>query len=150
MASLGLGILRRFLENAANAYFQRHLELLTKSLLDLVDEGIVKEADVDSFNLPLYTPCKEEELQVFVMEANCSSREELLGSKEIWVQKGKKFANASRAIFEPIICSHFGDAVIDKLYTRFATPAANAITYSMDHKTLNIVVSLTRSIFINK
>ncbi|KAG4180677.1 hypothetical protein ERO13_A10G179000v2 [Gossypium hirsutum] len=137
------------------------LELLTKSLLDLVDEGVVKEADVDSFNLPLYTPCKEEvaeiieregsfeikELQVFVVEANCSSREELLGSKDIWVQKGKKFANASRAVFEPIICSHFGDAIIDKLYTRFATLAANAITYSMDHKTLNIVVSLTKKDF---
>ncbi|TYJ15644.1 hypothetical protein E1A91_A10G197200v1 [Gossypium mustelinum] len=123
--------------------------------------GVVKEADVDSFNLPLYTPCKEEvaeiieregsfeikELQVFVVEANCSSREELLGSKDIWVQKGKKFANASRAVFEPIICSHFGDAIIDKLYTRFATLAANAITYSMDHKTLNIVVSLTKKDF---
>ncbi|KAL1149717.1 hypothetical protein V6Z11_A10G209300 [Gossypium hirsutum] len=129
--------------------------------LHWLSKGVVKEADVDSFNLPLYTPCKEEvaeiieregsfeikELQVFVVEANCSSREELLGSKDIWVQKGKKFANASRAVFEPIICSHFGDAIIDKLYTRFATLAANAITYSMDHKTLNIVVSLTKKDF---
>ncbi|KAI9165290.1 hypothetical protein LWI28_011124 [Acer negundo] len=35
-------------------------ELLTKSFLELVDEGLVEATKVDSFNLPYYTPCEEE------------------------------------------------------------------------------------------
>ncbi|KAE8683486.1 hypothetical protein F3Y22_tig00111207pilonHSYRG00115 [Hibiscus syriacus] len=35
-------------------------ELVAKSLLDLVAQGLVEERDVDSFNLPFYTPCKKE------------------------------------------------------------------------------------------
>ncbi|XVE86050.1 hypothetical protein DITRI_Ditri18aG0005200 [Diplodiscus trichospermus] len=118
-------------------------DVLAQSLLDLVQEGLVKVADVDSFNVPRYTPCKEEigefvekegsfdinELQVFQADSSLG-RDELLGSNKdlgfnnFYVKMGESIAKGVRAISEPILCSHFGDAIIDKLFTRFATNMA--------------------------
>ncbi|KAB2010027.1 hypothetical protein ES319_D10G207800v1 [Gossypium barbadense] len=138
-------------------------DLLSKSLLDLVVEGVVKEADVDSFNVPHYTPCKGEiaeiveregsfdikRLQVF--DANLSavlSREEQLHNQDldfnVYLEMGKKTANGVRAISEPLLSSHFGDAVIDKLFKRFATHVADDLSNSKFHKLTTIVVSLTK------
>ncbi|KAA3481247.1 salicylate/benzoate carboxyl methyltransferase-like [Gossypium australe] len=124
------------------------------------DYGVVKEADVDSFNLPYYTPCREEiaeiveregsfdikRLQVF--EANGSpvlSREEQLHNQDldfnVYLEMRKKTANGVRAISEPLLCSYFGDAVVDKLFTRFATHVAGGLSNSKFH---TIVVSLTK------
>ncbi|MFQ6646430.1 hypothetical protein Gotur_020027 [Gossypium turneri] len=138
-------------------------DLLSKSLLDLVVEGVVKEADVDSFNVPHYTPCKEEiaeivekegsfdikRLQVF--EANPSavlSTEEKLHNQDldfnVYLEMGKKTANGVRAISEPLLSSHFGDAVIDKLFKRYATHVADGLSNSKFHKLTTFVVSLTK------
>ncbi|KAK8276589.1 hypothetical protein V6Z11_D10G210100 [Gossypium hirsutum] len=144
-------------------------ELLSKSLLDLVTEGVVKEADMDSFNLPYYTSCyytkrglqrhflRQEiaeiveregsfdikRLQVF--EANHSavlSREEELHNQDldfsVYLEMGKKTANGVRAISEPLLSSHFGDAVIDKLFKRYATHVADGLMLT------TTVVSLTK------
>ncbi|KAB2010033.1 hypothetical protein ES319_D10G208300v1 [Gossypium barbadense] len=138
-------------------------DLLSKSLLDLVVEGVVKEADVDSFNLPHYTPCKEEiaeiveregsfdikRLQVF--EANPSavlSREEQLHNQDldfnVYLEMGKKTANSVRAISEPLLCSHFGDAIMDNLFRRLASHAADGFSNSKSDKVITIEVSLTK------
>ncbi|KAK8671286.1 hypothetical protein V6N13_037884 [Hibiscus sabdariffa] len=136
--------------------------IIAKSLLDLVAQGVIKEADVDSFNLPLYSPCKEEiaeivekegsfeinSLQVFEVDNDRLIRERLcnkdLGFKEVCIEMGKDAANIARAVFEPIICSHFGDAIIDELFLRYAALAAEALSYGMSYKQANIVVSLTK------
>ncbi|KAK8998913.1 hypothetical protein V6N11_070092 [Hibiscus sabdariffa] len=133
--------------------------IVAKSLLDL---GVVKEADVDSFNLPLYSPCKEEiteiveregsfeinSLQVFEVDNDQLIRERLcnkdLGFKEVCIEMGKVVANIARAAFEPIICSHFGDAIIDELFLRYAALAAEALSCGMSYKQANIVLSLTK------
>ncbi|GMI80265.1 hypothetical protein like AT3G21950 [Hibiscus trionum] len=135
--------------------------IVAKSLLDLVAQGVVKEADVDSFNIPLYSPCKEEiaeiveregsfeinSLQVFEVDNDRLLREQHrnkdLGFKELCIEMGKDVANTARAVFEPMICSHFGDAIIDKLFVRCADIAADALSYGMNLKQANIVVSLT-------
>ncbi|XVF57284.1 hypothetical protein PTKIN_Ptkin06aG0192700 [Pterospermum kingtungense] len=139
-------------------------ELLAKSLLDLVEQGLVKEADVDSFNFPLYTPCKEEvaaiiekqgsfdinELQVFEVDIDplTSGVEQLETGNEdlgfnIYIQMGTNVANTMRAAYEPLLCSHFGDAIIEKLFTRSATHAADALRNSKHLKVVYTVVSLT-------
>ncbi|KAK8557983.1 hypothetical protein V6N13_050333 [Hibiscus sabdariffa] len=129
------------------------LELVAMSLLDLVAQGVVKEADVDTFNIPLYAPCKEEvgeivesegsfeikELQVFQVGLNCSNRDEQLRNKDI--QPEKSYANTMRAVLEPMISSHFGDAIIDELFIRFA---ANSQMNSMHGNKVNIVVSMEK------
>ncbi|KAK8985945.1 hypothetical protein V6N11_037664 [Hibiscus sabdariffa] len=130
------------------------LELVAMSLLDLVAQGVVKEADVDSFNLPVYTPCKEEvgeiveregsfeikELQVFEVDLSYLNRGERLRNKDL----GKNYANTMRAVLEPMICSHFGDAIVDNLFLRFADNAADLSKNSMHRKKINIVVSMAK------
>ncbi|KAK8671285.1 hypothetical protein V6N13_037883 [Hibiscus sabdariffa] len=136
--------------------------MVAKSLLDLVAQGFVKEADVDSFNLPLYSPCKEEiaeiveregsfeidSLQVFEVDNDGLLRQQHrnkdLGFKELCMEMGKDVANIARAVFEPMICSHFGDAIIDKLFVRLAALAAEALSHRMNFNQANIVVSLTK------
>ncbi|GMI70206.1 hypothetical protein like AT5G38020 [Hibiscus trionum] len=138
------------------------LEIVAISLLDLVAQGVVKEADVDSFNIPLYAPCKEEvaeivesegsfeikELQVFEVDVSCLNRDEQLCNKDLGsdidMQLGKSYANTMRAVLEPMICSHFGNAIIDELFVRFAENAANLGKNSMHQKKVNIVVSMEK------
>ncbi|KAE8726879.1 hypothetical protein F3Y22_tig00005974pilonHSYRG00342 [Hibiscus syriacus] len=82
-------------------------ELVAKSLLDLVAQGVVEERDVDSFNLPFYTPCKQEvaeiveregsfeitDLQVFEVDADPINKNEMLCNEDfgfdIYKQMGK-------------------------------------------------------------
>ncbi|GMI80269.1 hypothetical protein like AT5G38020 [Hibiscus trionum] len=137
-------------------------ELVAKSIVDLVEQGVVKEADVDSFNLPFYTPCKEEvaeiveregsfginDLQVLEVDAVPLYTNEKLRNKElgsnIYVQMGENIANNFRAVLEPIVCSHFGDAIIERLFIRVATNVAETLSSTMPRKIVNIVVSLTK------
>ncbi|KAL0339171.1 UNVERIFIED_CONTAM: Benzoate carboxyl methyltransferase [Sesamum angustifolium] len=37
-----------------------HFTLLADTLLDMINEGLIKEADLHSFNMPIYTPSKQE------------------------------------------------------------------------------------------
>ncbi|XVF81955.1 hypothetical protein PTKIN_Ptkin16aG0003800 [Pterospermum kingtungense] len=142
-------------------------ELLAKSLYDLAQEGLVKETDADSFNLPLYTPCKEEIAEIVEKEGSFDIKElqvlevasidlltknyEQLGTNreylKVWVtQMAKTAANSARAAFEPILCSHFGDAIIDKLFTKFATYLADALCNTeTQQNVVNTVVSLTKN-----
>ncbi|XVE90990.1 hypothetical protein DITRI_Ditri20bG0119800 [Diplodiscus trichospermus] len=139
-------------------------DLRAESLLDLVAEGLVKEEDVDSFSLPLYTPCKEEvaeiveregsfdinELKVFEVDADPLSGNELLGNKDIafniYVQIAKNAANAARAVTESILCSHFGDEIMDRLFTQFAARLADHLsdTKYVKGQVYNIAISLTK------
>ncbi|PPE01062.1 hypothetical protein GOBAR_DD01913 [Gossypium barbadense] len=143
--------------------FTNFLSLRSEEIMPQGCMGVVKEADVDSFNVPHYTPCKGEiaeiveregsfdikRLQVF--DANLSavlSREEQLHNQDldfnVYLEMGKKTANGVRAISEPLLSSHFGDAVIDKLFKRFATHVADDLSNSKFHKLTTIVVSLTK------
>ncbi|KAL4387231.1 hypothetical protein GQ457_09G025250 [Hibiscus cannabinus] len=148
---------KQFQKDFTNFLSSRSTEIIPQGRM-----GVVKEADVDSFNLPLYSPCKEEiteivekegsfeinSLQVFEVDNDQLIRERFcnkdLGFKEVCIEMGKVVANIARAAFEPIICSHFGDAIIDKLFLRYAALAAEALSCGMSYKQANIVLSLTK------
>ncbi|MBA0766848.1 hypothetical protein Gotri_015849, partial [Gossypium trilobum] len=151
----GCMVLTFMVRRNPNPSHEHHcLELLAKSLLDLVAQGIVKEADVDSFNLPIYPPCKEEvvdivekegsfetkQLQVFVMDIDPLSRDEKVRNKEFYMKMGNNIANTFRAGLEPILCSHFGDAILDELFRKFASHVADDPNSSM-HQIVNLVGS---------
>ncbi|XP_017609684.2 probable methyltransferase TCM_000331 [Gossypium arboreum] len=154
----GCMVLTFMVRRNPNPSHEHHcLELLAKSLLDLVAQGIVKEADVDSFNLPIYPPCKEEvvdivekegsfeikQLQVFVMDIDPLSRDEKVRNKEFYMKMGNNIANTFRAGLEPILCGHFGDAILDELFRKFASHVADDPNRSM-HQIVNLVVSLIK------
>uniref|UniRef100_A0A5B7AMR4 Uncharacterized protein n=1 Tax=Davidia involucrata TaxID=16924 RepID=A0A5B7AMR4_DAVIN len=132
-------------------------ELLEKSLLDMVAEGLIEAADIDSFNVPWYTPYKDEvkaiiqkegsfnldKLEVFEVNWDASDNDDDKHFVFDKYRSGKNVASCVRAVTEPMLASHFGDTIIDNLFARYAKHAA--VHLSMEKtKSFNIIISLTR------
>ncbi|KAL5764715.1 hypothetical protein ACOSQ2_017309 [Xanthoceras sorbifolium] len=133
-------------------------ELLTKSFLELVDEGHVEAAKVDSFDIPCYHPCEEEvrdivekegsfnlnKLEIFEVNWDPSddpSNKEFVFNK---YRSGKNVANCIRAVTEPMLLAcHFGKSIIDTLFNRYANHVAQHLAVEKT-KHINIVVSMTK------
>ncbi|KAL9451595.1 hypothetical protein AB3S75_013207 [Citrus x aurantiifolia] len=132
-------------------------ELLTKALIQLVNEGLVEEADVDSFNLPCYFPCEEEVISIvreqgsFILdtfesfEVNWDPSDDVNNKSFVFNKDrcGQNVANSIRAVTEPTLASHFGNAVIDPLFARFATLVAEHLAVEKT-KHISLVISMTR------
>nr|AFV60451.1 methyltransferase-like 2 [Coffea pseudozanguebariae] len=124
------------------------IDLLERAINDLVVEGLLEEEKLDSFNLPLYTPslevvkCIVEEegsfeilhLETFKVryDAGFSIDDDYQVRSHFQVYcdehvKAAYVASFVRAVFEPILASHFGEAIIPDLFHRFATNAAKGI-----------------------
>ncbi|KAK8515622.1 hypothetical protein V6N12_075653 [Hibiscus sabdariffa] len=109
-------------------------DLLAKSLLDLVDKGLVDESDVDSFNTAYYYPCKEEVREIIkkegsfdidkieTFEMNWDFEDDECNKHFVFEKSksGQNVADCIRAITEPMLADHFGDIIIDELFTRYA------------------------------
>ncbi|XP_076893646.1 putative methyltransferase TCM_000331 [Bidens hawaiensis] len=97
-------------------------ELLTMSLLEMLKEGLVRESDINSFNLPFYFP-HEDELRN-IIEADGSFALDDMDIFEVnWDQhdtdcsnRVKKTTKLIRAVTEPLFTSHFGNSIIDELF----------------------------------
>ncbi|KAK9214179.1 hypothetical protein WN944_006167 [Citrus x changshan-huyou] len=132
-------------------------ELLTKSLIQLANEGLVEEADVDSFNMPCYFPYEEEvksivreqgsfNLDTFEsFEVNWGPSDDVNNKSFVFNKDrcGQNVANSIRAVTEPMLVSHFGNAVIDPLFARFATLVAEHLAVEKT-KHISLVISMTR------
>ncbi|XP_042490299.1 S-adenosyl-L-methionine:benzoic acid/salicylic acid carboxyl methyltransferase 1-like [Macadamia integrifolia] len=109
------------------------MELLAKSLKDLVSKGLIEEAKVDSFNLPLYAP-RLEELRTIIERDGLFDLEKLEIFDVNWDpnddnhNEGFMFDNISsarnavrcvRAVTESMFVHQFGEAIIDNLYQRY-------------------------------
>ncbi|KAJ4964394.1 hypothetical protein NE237_024333 [Protea cynaroides] len=132
-------------------------ELLSKSLNDLVSEGLIEEAKMDSFNLPFYMPSYEEVeaiicgegsfyldgLEIFDINWDGSDDDDNNEFKFDRFISGQKVTKLIRAVSESLIAYHFGDAIIDVLFNRY-------MEYVSDHfskeggKFVNFVISLRR------
>ncbi|EOY32829.1 S-adenosyl-L-methionine-dependent methyltransferases superfamily protein, putative [Theobroma cacao] len=132
-------------------------ELLTKSLFDLVAEGLIEESDVDSFNMPCYNPCQEEVLEIVEKEGsfdldklekfgvNWDPEDDVCNKNFVFnkYKSGQNVANCIRAITEPLLASHFGETIIHNLFTRYAQHVAEHLSIEKT-KFVNIVISMTR------
>ncbi|GAY66730.1 hypothetical protein CUMW_251150 [Citrus unshiu] len=52
-------------------------------------------------------------------------------------------ANSTRVVAEPMLASHFGNAIIDPLFAQFATLVAEHLAVEKT-KHINLVISMTR------
>ncbi|KAM7272852.1 hypothetical protein ACFE04_027516 [Oxalis oulophora] len=109
-------------------------EVLTKSLFELIDEGLVEEADIDSFNVPMYTPHEEEVREIVKMEGsftieklemfqiNNDPRDDVNNTSFIFneTEVGNNAAEYVRSAVEPLLASHFGASVMDSLFAKYA------------------------------
>ncbi|XP_010547455.1 PREDICTED: salicylate/benzoate carboxyl methyltransferase-like [Tarenaya hassleriana] len=129
--------------------------LLSKSLLDLVHEGIVREEEVDSFNMPFYDPDEGEVKEIIRNEGSFEideletheynlgdSRDEgdyMLGR----YKSGEREANYIRAVSEPMLVAHFGPDITDTLFTKYAHHVSRH-SDCLHKSTVNLVVSLIK------
>ncbi|RVX16604.1 Monomethylxanthine methyltransferase 2 [Vitis vinifera] len=83
--------------------------------------GLVEEADVDSFNFLFGTPYDDSDK----------------------TRSGQNVANCIRSATEPMLATHFGDAIIPDLFARYANRVAEHLSMEKGHHFL-VVFSLTK------
>jgi hypothetical protein len=98
-----------------------------------VHQGLVEREKLESFNLPLYGPSIDEVKAVIALnklfgidhiqlfESNWDPYDDMENDGMCSSpQHGVNVAKSIRAVFEPLLASHFGEYILDKLFQRFA------------------------------
>ncbi|KAF2312358.1 hypothetical protein GH714_034352 [Hevea brasiliensis] len=109
-------------------------QLLGTLLNEMVGEGLIQETLLASFNIPLYAPSAEEvrdiierensfiieRLEEFQLSWDANIED---GNREMvfdkW-ERGKYTATYMRSVAEPILATHFEDAIIEDLFRRYS------------------------------
>ncbi|KAJ0733521.1 putative methyltransferase [Helianthus annuus] len=136
-----------------------HLELLGQSLVDMIKEGLVRESDINSFNVPLYFPCEEEVRNIIEYERSFSLENmnayqlnsdpydkdyiNMTDSGELSQIHAKNISKVTQAVFEPLLISHFGNSIIDILFKKFEKHVAEDLL-KQKPKWLVMTISLTK------
>ncbi|PIN15875.1 Salicylate carboxymethyltransferase [Handroanthus impetiginosus] len=155
-----LTIMARSVEDPSSKDDCGHLTLLSQTLLQMANEGLVKMDDLYSFNVPIYTPCQQE-VETVIQNEGSFDLEKLHVFRVRWdagynvvddvqedklfnkYKSGKLVANCVRAFMEPMLASHFGGSIIDELFVRYAEKVAE--NFSVEKSSFfNIVISLCR------
>ncbi|KAI4327639.1 hypothetical protein L6164_020076 [Bauhinia variegata] len=131
-------------------------ELMAMALNEMVFEGIIKEEELDSFNIPQYPPSPSEvKLEVekegsFVinrLEASEVNWNYLNDSEyslsETHNHGGYNVAKYMRAVAEPLLVSHFGEAIIEDVFSRYQKILSDRMTKEKTNF-VNVTVSMTR------
>ena len=121
-------------------------------------QGIIKEEQVDTFNIPQYNPSSSEvKLEVInegsfainrleVSEVNWSTLDDQ-SSFDLETKTPNKtgylVARCMRAVAEPLLVRHFGDNVIEEVFSRYQEFLANN-KISKDNSFINVTILLTR------
>ncbi|XP_021297336.1 probable S-adenosylmethionine-dependent methyltransferase At5g38780 [Herrania umbratica] len=94
-------------------------ELVGSCLMDMAKLGIVSEAKVDTFNLPIYFTYPKE-LRRIIEGNGCFSIERMeelnITKQHIVMPDLRQRMLYIRAILEPLIKNHFGNEIIDQLF----------------------------------
>ncbi|XP_024013748.1 salicylate/benzoate carboxyl methyltransferase [Eutrema salsugineum] len=142
----------------------RDWSLISDSLLDLVSEGIVKESEVEYFNMPFYNPDENEVKEVIENEgtfeinnfetifgllfSHKTGRTEVKDDDDLDQSRVfevvRKRANLARSITEPMLAAHFGDAIIDRLFDRYTYHLAQSYHTLRNKPMVNFLVSLIK------
>lgn len=93
------------------------MEPLESCLMDMVNEGVLSEAKVNSFNFPIYS-ASPVELETLVQRNGCFSIERMKPMD--YISKKVLTAEEVRAGSEGLISKHFGSEIMDELFDRYA------------------------------
>ncbi|XP_071724901.1 S-adenosyl-L-methionine:benzoic acid/salicylic acid carboxyl methyltransferase 2-like [Rutidosis leptorrhynchoides] len=135
-------------------------ELMALALNEMVDEGIIEEEKLDSFNIAQYAPYPDE---VRFTKEGSFKIDRLKVSKVYWnpyntdkfgllilnpseVRKlgdGYGVAKYMRAVAEPLLVSHFGEQIIDEVFIRYQKIVADRMAKE-ETEFVNVTVSMTK------
>lgn len=116
---------------------------------------MIKEEQLDTFNIPKYTPSPSEvKLEVVnegsfainrleVSEVNWNALDFESEISESLSDDGYNVAQCIRAVAEPLLVSHFGEAIIEQLFNRYREILADRMSKERT-KYINVTVLLTR------
>ena len=120
-------------------------------------QGLVLEADIDTFNLPFYHPYEGEVREIIEMEGsfdinkletfaiNWDANDDINNNNFVFDkdQCGRNVANIIRAAAEPMLVSHFGDDITDDLFKRYAEYVGEHLCVEKT-KHIHIVFTMTK------
>lgn len=135
-----------------------------------VKQGMLKEEEVDGFNIPQYRPSASEvEVEIVkegsfrmnrieVSKVNWSGRDddECYWNPKEWeyseseaairvIEGGCRMAKCMRAVAEPMLTSHFGESIIEPLFDHYQQILTDCMSNEKTYF-FNVTVSLTRKI----
>ncbi|OAY80655.1 Anthranilate O-methyltransferase 1 [Ananas comosus] len=111
--------------------------LLQDALHDMVSEGLVEREKLYCFKVPMYTPSMAEVKEV-IQKGGLFDISRMQYFESNWdpfddscddfvldnLQSGANVAKCIRAVAEPLISSHFGEGILDELFSRYANNIA--------------------------
>ncbi|GAB4853274.1 hypothetical protein Ancab_040594 [Ancistrocladus abbreviatus] len=92
-------------------------ELLNMALKDMILEGLIKEEQLDSFNMPMYCASAGEMKELIEREGSFTLHH--LHTFTLQWDDPKFVADAARAVLEPLLASEFREATMDDLFCRY-------------------------------
>ncbi|KAK6140569.1 hypothetical protein DH2020_025687 [Rehmannia glutinosa] len=129
------------------------LTVLGETLSDMVAQGLAKEDDLYSFNVPLYTPCLQEVEAIIsddgsfnldkmdIVHVPYDDYDEVVFNK---YKSGKTLAGNVRCFIEPMLVYHFGSSIsVDSVFDIYAKKMADHLSNERPSY-FTIVISLTR------
>lgn len=151
-----LTLLGRKETDASNGKYFSLWDLLAVSLNAMVLEGTIQEEDVHTFNMPFYAPSMEEIKEVIQHDGSFDLKQELIFETN-WdgyddemeghifncFKSGENVANSMRAVLEPLVTHHFGEAILDELFTHYGRNITKHLVKEKD-QFLNFVISLEK------
>ncbi|MED6220952.1 S-adenosyl-L-methionine:benzoic acid/salicylic acid carboxyl methyltransferase 3 [Stylosanthes scabra] len=133
-------------------------QLLAMALNEMVAEGIIKEEDMDKFNIPQYTPSPWE-VKSEVMKEGSFSIDRLEVSEVHWNpfndddsfsgDGGYHVANLMRPVAEPLLANHFGEAIIEDAFRRYQRILTSVMSKETTTMFINVSVSMTRTVVVS-
>lgn len=118
---------------------------------------MIKEEQMEGFNIPQYTPSPSEvelevekegsfsitAMEVSVVPWNAYDDSEYGNLSESLRNGGYNVAKCMRAVAEPLLISHFGEAIVEEVFYRYQQILTETMSEEKNHF-VNVTISLIR------
>jgi hypothetical protein len=121
----------------------------------IIFQGLIEEGKMDSFNIPQYTPSPSEVKsevvkegsfsidRLEVSEVNWNAYDRGFSSPNAFRDSGYNVAQCMRAVAEPLLVSHFGDAIIEEVFRRYKEILSDRLAKEKT-RFVNVTVSMAK------
>ncbi|WOL12343.1 anthranilate O-methyltransferase 3 [Canna indica] len=154
-----LAFLGRKKEHPDNSDLRYLFELLAEALNSMASEGIIAKDKVDNFNVPCFGASMDEVKSVILSEGLFDLEEAHIFQSNWdpfddsdddlvldYVVSGNNTVKCLRAVLEPLIANHFGDALqLDDLFSRYAKNIADHLLKEKTKYTVFVVALKKRA-----